>query len=601
MQSHLILTSIILTLIARHRATIIGLSLASLAGVFAYGAPNWRIVEPEFPSDDLLVVTYSVEEFGARGDGQRDDTRAFQDALDAAGEAGGGVVYAPSGSYAIRGNLTIPTAVTLRGDWREPSLQNPTVQGTVLMAYAGRGNESAEPFVSLGLSAGIRDLSIWYPEQSPDNPVPYPYTLMQGGMNNATFKNLFLVNPYRGIRIGPKANELHYINNVYGTPLKNGIRYDSTTDIGRIEKVSFSPLYWEGSGLSNAPMANGPHRNWLMTQANGIHMERSDWEYVDQVHIDGYQIGFKVTEGERGAANAQFRRLIIRNCDIALSVDKTNPYGMVFTESFFEGHSRGVVLNPEFDSVVLFSHCTFIAPKALESLGDGVILVEQSRFLSGDIAINQGVLSAIASTWDHRESRVHIGEDITGAVLAGNTYANRSSLIVSEAPSSKIQQSNAPIDVKPFPAYPRRDDREFKPKGSELRVVQANGRSDATSEIQAALDALRASGGVVLLPSPDYVIRGALNIPSGVELRGVHDVPHNTSGGGSVLHMHHRGSAPSIVMEAHSGLRGMSFNYPEQNVESIQSYPFLIQGRGESIYIINVNAANPYCYLDLAS
>src|SRR5438132_8380050 len=42
---------------------------------------------------------YSVRDFGATGDGKTDDTAAFQKALDAAHQAGGGVVYAPRGHY----------------------------------------------------------------------------------------------------------------------------------------------------------------------------------------------------------------------------------------------------------------------------------------------------------------------------------------------------------------------------------------------------------------------------------------------------------------------------------------------------------------------
>ena len=61
--------------------------------------------------------TYSVRDFGAKGDGKTDDTAAFQKALDAAGQAGGGVVYAPRGNYFFAGHLNVPNAVTLKGVW----------------------------------------------------------------------------------------------------------------------------------------------------------------------------------------------------------------------------------------------------------------------------------------------------------------------------------------------------------------------------------------------------------------------------------------------------------------------------------------------------
>src|SRR3989442_10399529 len=65
------------------------------------------------PNPDL----YSVRDFGALGDGKTDDTAAFQKALDAAKQAGGGVVYAPRGNYFFAGHLSVPGAVTLKGVW----------------------------------------------------------------------------------------------------------------------------------------------------------------------------------------------------------------------------------------------------------------------------------------------------------------------------------------------------------------------------------------------------------------------------------------------------------------------------------------------------
>lgn len=44
---------------------------------------------------------YNVKDYGAVGDGTTVDTTAIQDAIDAAGAAGGGVVYFPAGVYAV--------------------------------------------------------------------------------------------------------------------------------------------------------------------------------------------------------------------------------------------------------------------------------------------------------------------------------------------------------------------------------------------------------------------------------------------------------------------------------------------------------------------
>lgn len=64
----------------------------------------------------------NVTEFGAVGDGETDDTEAIQAALDAAGSAGGGVVYIPAGTYGLTRSvasgkyaLTIPAKTRLLG------------------------------------------------------------------------------------------------------------------------------------------------------------------------------------------------------------------------------------------------------------------------------------------------------------------------------------------------------------------------------------------------------------------------------------------------------------------------------------------------------
>ena len=58
------------------------------------------------------VREFNVRDFGARGDGSTVDTAAFQRALDACGEAGGGVVRVPAGEYLCQ-PLTLRSHTTL--------------------------------------------------------------------------------------------------------------------------------------------------------------------------------------------------------------------------------------------------------------------------------------------------------------------------------------------------------------------------------------------------------------------------------------------------------------------------------------------------------
>ena len=121
--------------------------------------------------------TYSVLDFGTKGDGKTDDTAAFQKALDTAAEAGGGVVYAPRGNYFFAGHLKVPNAVTLKGMWesvpshlglRNPGAAKPTDDGTTCLVTESRGKEDGPPFITLNTDSTLKGVVIYYPEQNPD-------------------------------------------------------------------------------------------------------------------------------------------------------------------------------------------------------------------------------------------------------------------------------------------------------------------------------------------------------------------------------------------------------------------------------------------------
>jgi hypothetical protein len=84
----------------------------------------------------IAGAPFNVLDYGAVRNGSTDDTAAIQAALDACGAAGGGVVYVPSGSYAVTALIIKYNNVRLVGDGvstrilnsnSPTSLHNPTV------------------------------------------------------------------------------------------------------------------------------------------------------------------------------------------------------------------------------------------------------------------------------------------------------------------------------------------------------------------------------------------------------------------------------------------------------------------------------------------
>ncbi len=115
--------------------------------------------------------------------------------------------------------------MTVRGDWKKPEPGSP-VEGTVLMAYTGRGKgPNAESFIDMELGAGIMDAAIWYPEQTPDDITEYSPTVKMGvngyfGNEYNNVKNVTFVNCWRAVHFSyTNGGASPVVNGCYGTPL----------------------------------------------------------------------------------------------------------------------------------------------------------------------------------------------------------------------------------------------------------------------------------------------------------------------------------------------------------------------------------------------
>jgi len=122
-----------------------GGALARLAKGFAYQIlqMNSGATAPEWTNNN----TYNVKTYGATGDGETDDAEAIQDAIDAANDVDGGIVFFPEGTYVVGSELTMYSNIYIKG-----------VPGSTVIDYSAI-DSSFDVFSTEGTEEDAIDLS----------------------------------------------------------------------------------------------------------------------------------------------------------------------------------------------------------------------------------------------------------------------------------------------------------------------------------------------------------------------------------------------------------------------------------------------------------
>ncbi len=635
-------------------------------------------IKTVYSTKDWVISDFVVTDpmFGAKAEPGFDNRAAFQAAIDAAYESGGGVVYIPAGNYEFHSTqigiksvrvrqgtsenkkdfnyeyvLRLHPGVQLRGDWAAPESNNGMVLGTILEVRVGKNapnydgsvkswwNDSqagnalrttytsiADRFIEMNAGTGVTNLSIWYPEQNINDVKPYPWTLFQTQGNCATIEHVTLVNSYNGFNSAP--SELHYVLDSYITALNKGIEVHVCTDIGRIENVSISPEYWAKSGLPGAPTLA---ELTAYTKANsvGFQMHRSDWEYISYLHISGYKTGIWIGRepGFADAPNAQLYEAHVDNCENGLYVEDVNPYGILISNSSFGAAKGGnaVYFYKDFSTSTQFNGVEFSGPIVSDG-SDGVISFESclfGKYSDYALKINNGNVLLSQCHFENDDKHVYLGMNMRTLKSVNSGHKQRLK-INNHSNDAKIEIiTDKKYAFEPIPkglktniiAHPRPVSNQVL-KADFSRATGFNNQrpvKDISSELQSALDALKASeGGTLYLPAGRYLVDKPIKIPSGVELRGSWDVQHHTQNGGTAIFTNYDGgdageNAPSLIqLETNAGIRGITLAQlniisGEYSAESPRKTPFLIQGQGPKVYVINVTIAIGDKGIDLAS
>ncbi|MHB1456073.1 MAG: golvesin C-terminal-like domain-containing protein [Armatimonadota bacterium] len=387
---------------------------------------------------DVSVITH-----GAKGDGKTDDTAAFQKALNTAAVKGD-VVSVPAGTFLIAGSVSIPKCVTLKGVWEAPHFPDGE-KGTLILATGNAGKPDAEPLFSLTQNSCIQGLTILYPEQDPRDVKPYPWTIRGSGTHGSVI-DVTLVNPYMGIDFGTFPNEMHYIRNVYGCPLKIGVFVDKCTDIGRIENVHFNPNSYTrlnhpsaAVGEKAAALVKYMHENLV-----GFIFGRTDWEFVNGCFVIFPKIGFHFKDAGGGGGNVLLTQSGADICGVATQIDALQAHaGVSFENCQMFGR---VVVGETCNGPVRFTGSGFFGateenpvaePSHLDVKGKGHVALENCHFITLDgnnktkisIRASGGGLTVNNCEFKDLNRSIVLEKGLRSAIISSNTFNGKMTII----------------------------------------------------------------------------------------------------------------------------------------------------------------------------
>lgn len=413
----------------------------------------------ERTSQDGNLYELNVQDFGVKGDSVTDNTVAFQKVLDQAAATTCRVVV-PAGKYRFDGTLVIPRGVSVVGVSAGPNCLY-WDRGTILMPYAGRGDENSKPFITLEAGSTLRGMGIIYPEQVPDNIQPYPYCIHATGRIPSVI-DVTIVNAYNGIDGGSLYNEGMNLRDINLCALRRGVYIDRSTDIGRIENVHIHSVAWwdinGGPATRNQPLITMVN-DFTKANLEGFIIGRCDWEYMTNCFVIWAKVGFRfiATPDEPDRPG----NILVTNSGsddgpLAVHIEKTQLHaGISFSNCQF---MDGIMIDETNGGPIKFTSCGFwfhssaLKGSKIVNRGTGAVMLTACHFRGNEevaatpevpiIDMQAGTLQMMNCRFldmpDAKNPHVMIGKGTKDAAIIGNSVENSSLRIVNKS-DKKLQ------------------------------------------------------------------------------------------------------------------------------------------------------------------
>jgi hypothetical protein len=338
------------------------------------------------------------------------------------------------------------------GVWQAPH-NTALEKGSIIYATGSPGNENGSPLILMESNSCVKGLTIFYPEQTIKNIKPYPWTI-QGSGTNCSVIDMTLSNPFKGIDFGTNSNELHYIRNIYGCPLKTGIFIDNCTDIGRIENVHFNPNAWSVCAHSSSPVPGTEDYDllvkYLLQNLEGFIFARTDWEYVSNCFVIFPKIGMHFISGAKRKGNVLITQSGADMTSISVQVDASQKHaGLEFNNCQFMSTA---IIKPTNEGPVKFTNCGFWSIDSTASQviieGTGTVTFTATHFTNwGDKDINAPCIdlksgNMILNACEFRaegQTQITFGPGTLSAAVYGCRFQSGQRIINNAPATAKIQ------------------------------------------------------------------------------------------------------------------------------------------------------------------
>lgn len=578
-----------------------------------------RIEKTKYNTLSVIVADTNVKNFGAVGDGETDDTAAFVAAMSSLG-SNGGMVYVPAGRYKLSGSIVIPANVILQGDFADPKVYgaSETKNGSRLEIYTetvSQGNNTA--FFRMQKYTSLIGFMIWYPKQRlfMGAPARYAYTVDFTDWQSINLRDLYFVNSYKAIDDTAQPHNLETIQNIYMTPLYYGMESQYNNDVGRFENINIGPEWWLESGLAQNMPDESELKAWMKANTCGIRLYSIDNIFASDITVKGCNTAVYISGGYGKVYNIN-----IEDCGTGIDVQGGSIYGYTFTNGGIAADTVAVTTAAEVNCPLAFYNVNMSSYGAniiKNSSNEGVALTDCKLELDGEsgehaMYCENGYITAVGCDITKASSEADCAYVSSTAFQGKFVNCNTAETFDYAAESQDNIFVGFDEKLSEF-ANSEYTDYKRQEKKTQRQVVynvldygiDTTETKDVSSTVQYVIDVASAfGGGIVYLPSYDYLLQKPITVRSGVELRGSCDAPHfgtavNTTFVTDYGKNDENGIA-LITLEAGAGMRGITVDYSETRPDGTP-YAYTIRGNGEDIYIINCTVDSAWQVIDLMS